>query len=65
VAPLDGKSMLWPENPGLISYIVEIDSMLLKFLCCSGVSAAEKDIFLTDSREDWRDKGDVLMSAVS
>jgi hypothetical protein len=59
--------MLWPENPGLILCIKEIDSMLLKVLCCSGVSAAEKDISLsfTKSKEDRWDKGGVLMSAVS
>jgi hypothetical protein len=57
--------MLWPENPGLIAYIEEIDSMSLKFPCRSGVSAAEKDISSTDSREDRRDEGGVLMSAVS
>jgi hypothetical protein len=44
--------MLWPENPRLILYIKEIDSMLLQVLYCSGVSAAKKDISLTDSKED-------------
>jgi hypothetical protein len=32
--------------------------------CRSGVSAAEKDISLTDFKEDRRDEGGVLMSAV-
>jgi hypothetical protein len=65
VTLLNRKSMLWPENPRLILYIKELDSMLIKFLCCSGVSVAKKDIFSTDFREDRRDKGGVLISAVS
>jgi hypothetical protein len=65
LAPSDGKRMLWPENPGLISCIEEIDSMSLEVPCRSGVSAAGKDISWTDSKEDRRDEGGVLMSAVS
>jgi hypothetical protein len=59
--------MLWPENPGLISCVEEIDGMLLEVLCRSGVLAAEKDIpsSFTESKEDRRDEGSVLMSAVS
>jgi hypothetical protein len=58
--------MLWPENPGLISCIKEIDGMSLKVLC-SGVLAAEKNISssFTESKEDRRDEGGVLMLAVS
>jgi hypothetical protein len=59
--------MLWPENPGLISCIEEMDGMSLEVPCRSGVSAAEKDIpsSFTESKEDRRDEGGVLMSAVS
>jgi hypothetical protein len=39
--------------------------MSLKALCCPGVSAAKKDISSTDPKEDRRDEGGVLMSAVS
>jgi hypothetical protein len=44
----------------------EIDGMSLEVLCCSGVLAAEKDISLsfTASKEDRRDEGGVVMSAV-
>jgi hypothetical protein len=63
---LHEKSMLWPENPGLISCMEEIDGMLLEVLP-SGVLAAEKSISssFTESKEDRRGEGGVLMSAVS
>jgi hypothetical protein len=59
--------MFWPENPGLISCIEEIDGMSLEALYRSGVPAAEKDISpsFTESKEDRWDEGGVLMSAVS
>jgi hypothetical protein len=57
--------MLWPENPGLILCMEEIDGMSLKVLC-SGVLSAEKNISLsfTESKKDRRDEGGVLMLAV-